>query len=420
MGFADTLMVGRYSTTALASAAFVNNVFNLVIFLLIGYSYGLTPIISSLYGKGEHANAGGKLKQAIAANALFGLMLMAIMGVLYFYVDRMGQPEELLPTIRPYYLVVLSSMVFIMLVNTLRQFTDGTTDTATGMWALLAGNALNIVGNYLLIYGIGPFPELGLLGAGLSTLFARFVTAAILACNVVWRKRYLPFRQGFGRASLRLREILAINKISLPISLQMGMEAGAFSLSAVMAGWLGKIDLAAYQVVVTVGTLGFMFYYSFGAGMSIRVGTFTGMDDWPRLRLATRAGCHILCVIAALSSLTFIFLTEPLVNIFSTDPAVIGVAVSLIGPLVLYQFGDAMQICFANALRGTGQVMSMMWIAFVSYVVVGLPSGYILGFPLGLGIHGIFLAFAIGLFVAATLFYINYRKVLNRHLAPRN
>ena len=151
MGFADTMMVGRYSTDALAAASFVNNLFTLVAFLMMGYSYGLTPLVSAHYGRGEKIKAGGVLKRALAAN---GVSVPC-----HFFFGHMGQPAEILPLVRSYYLVILVSMVFVMLFNVLRQFTDGTTDTSTGMWALLSGNAFNIVGNFLLIYGIGPFPN---------------------------------------------------------------------------------------------------------------------------------------------------------------------------------------------------------------------------------------------------------------------
>ena len=417
MGFADTMMVGHYSTGALAAASFVNNLFNLVTFLLIGYSYGLTPLVSAHCGRGEHAQAGACLKNALTANALYALLLLSAMGVLYFFLDSLGQPREILPLVRPYYLVMLGSMVFVMLFNVMRQFTDGTTDTAAGMWTLLAGNAFNIVGNYLLIYGIGPFPELGLLGAGLSTLLARVLTAALLAGFILTRRRYAPFRAGFRAARIRATDLLRINGKSLPVSVQMGMETGSFTFSAVMAGWIGAVELASYQVMVTVGTLGFLFYYSFGAGMSIRVAAFTGTADWPRVRQAAQAGCHILLCIATISSAVFLCFGEPLVRLFTSDPVVQATAITLIVPLMLYQFGDAMQICFANALRGTSHVLPMMGIAFVSYIVVGIPAGFVMGFPLGLGIHGIFLAFSIGLFTAAALFFWSFRRVVRRQTA---
>ncbi|MDO4929699.1 MAG: MATE family efflux transporter [Bacteroidales bacterium] len=417
MGFADTMMVGRYSTDSLAAASFVNNVFTLVTFLIMGYSYGLTPIIGAITGRGDKQAAGATLKQALVANSCFGAVLLGIMTCLYFFVDHMGQPDEILPLVRPYYIVILVSMVFVLIFNAIRQFTDGTTDTATGMWILLAGNVINIVLNYFLIYGVGPFPEWGLLGAGIATLVARVCMAVALILTVAFRRRYAPFREGWHASKVSLSEVLHINRKSLPVSLQMGMESGAFTFSAIMAGWIGAIPLASYQVMVTIGTLGFLFYYSFGAGMSIRVAAFVGQNDWPRVRLAAKAGCHLLFIMATLACLTFYFFGETLIRFFSSDPAVIATAMTLIFPLMLYQYGDAMQICFANALRGTSQVMSMMWIAFVSYFVVNIPMGYVLGFICGFGIRGIFLAFSLGLFTAAPLFYYQFRRVQRAHMA---
>ena len=414
MGFADTMMVGRYSTDALAAAAFVNSIMNLMMFFLMGYSYGLTPLISSLFGQGRHAEAGGTLKHAVWCNLLFALFLMGILVVIYANLEKMGQPSDLLPLIRPYYISIFVSVIFVALFNALRQFTDGITATSVGMWALLTSNAVNIVGNYLLIYGIGPFPELGLLGAGISTLASRILMALIPLAVLLSRPAYKVYREGMKSVRLAKDQMKYINRQSFPIALQMGMESGAFTFSGIMAGWLGAVDLATFQVMVTVGTLGFSIYYSFGAGVSIRVATYYGLRDWANVRQATRAGVHILLTLACCSSLVFFAFGESLIRIFTTDVAVIALAVSIIPPLILYQLGDAMQICFANALRGTSHVMPMMWVAFISYIVVNIPAAYLLAFPCGLGIYGLFLAFSTGLFVAATLFYYHYHKVIKR------
>jgi MATE family multidrug resistance protein len=325
----------------------------------------------------------------------------------------MGQPEELLPLVRPYYLVILLSMVFVMLFNTLRQFTDGTTDTASGMWCLLAGNALNILGNWLLIGGVGPFPEWGLFGAGVATLVSRIFMFLLLTGIVLGRRSYAPYRRGFMQSRIKKAQLLHLNRQSFPISIQMGLESGSFTFSAIMAGWIGAIELAAFQVLVTIGTLGFLFYYSFGAGMSIRIASFVGLKYWWQVKLAAKAGSHLLILIALISSVGIYLFALPLVEFFTPDAAVIALSLSLIVPLLLYQFGDAMQICYANALRGTAHVMSMMKIAFISYVIIGIPTGYLLGFPLGWGIHGIFLAFSAGLFSAAIQFYLEFRRVIN-------
>lgn len=414
IGFADTMMVGHYNTDSLAAASFVNSVFNLITYMLMGYSYGLTPLISSLYGQEKRAEAGATLRHALVCNMAFAFVLLAVMGVLYFYIDCMRQPTAILPLIRPYYLTVLVSMVFVALFNALRQFTDGVTDTSIAMYALLIGNVLNIFGNWLLIYGIGPFPELGLLGAGLSTLFSRIVITIILACVILFRPKYAPYRAGWSAARWSWPSLRHINRHSLPIAMQMGMETGAFTFSGVMAGWIGAIDLATFQVTVTLGGIGFLLYYSFGAGMSIRLATFFGVRDWSQVRATERAGRHILLIMCAISSLVFIFLGRQLILLFTDDMAVVTLAVSLIPYLVLYQVGDALQICYANALRATSQVMSMMRVAFFSYIVVNLPLGFVLAFPCGMGIHGLYLAFTAGLMMAGCLFWWNFRRAMRR------
>lgn len=414
MGFADTMMVGRYSTEALAAASFANSVLNLCTFMLMGYSYGLTPLVSAHYGAGRAARAGGVLRRGLVCNVLFALLLVACLAWVYGFLPHMGQPVSLLPLIRPYLLCLALSLPFVAAFNALRQFTDGLTHTATAMWALLGSNALNVVGNYLLIYGPGPLPELGLTGAGVSTLLSRMVMAAALGAVVLRSRRYAPYRRGYRAASCHLAALRRMHAQSWPIGMQMGMESGAFTFTGIMAGWIGAVDLAAFQVMVTVGTLGFLFYYSFGAGVSIRVAAFMGSQSWQQVRQATRAGVVILLGMACVSSLTFVLGGRWLIGLFTTDAAVLGLCLSLIPPLVLYQLGDAMQICFANALRGTAHVQSMMWIAFVSYVVVNLPMAYVLAFPLGMGSMGLFLAFSAGLFTAALLFARQYYRVVRR------
>ena len=414
MGFADTMMVGRYSTEALAAASFANSVLNLCTFMLMGYSYGLTPLVSAHYGAGRAARAGGVLRRGLVCNVLFALLLVACLAWVYGFLPHMGQPVSLLPLIRPYLLCLALSLPFVAAFNALRQFTDGLTHTATAMWALLGSNALNIVGNYLLIYGPGPLPELGLTGAGVSTLLSRMVMAAALGAVVLRSRRYAPYRRGYRAASCHLAALRRMHAQSWPIGMQMGMESGAFTFTGIMAGWIGAVDLAAFQVMVTVGTLGFLFYYSFGAGVSIRVAAFMGSQSWQQVRQATRAGVVILLGMACVSSLTFVLGGRWLIGLFTTDASVLGLCLSLIPPLVLYQLGDAMQICFANALRGTAHVQSMMWIAFVSYVVVNLPMAYVLAFPLGMGSMGLFLAFSAGLFTAALLFARQYYRVVRR------
>ena len=201
-----------------------------------------------------------------------------------------------------------------------------------------------------------------------------------------------------------------VSRTSWPVALQMTFESGSFSAAAIMAGWIDAVSLAAFQVTVILGTLGFCVYYSMAAAVSVVVSNAAGTGDSKGMRHTAFAGYKILLVLATMSSAVFVFFGPDLLRQFTNDPAVLAAGLSLIVPLVIYQYGDATQINFANALRGTSQVMPMIWIAFVSYVVIGLPATYILAFPLELGIYGIVLSFSVSLFIAAALFMVYFLR----------
>ena len=404
VGFADNIMVGQYSTEALASASFVNNIFNVAILACIGFTYGLTPLVGALFSQKRYDTIGAILRNGLFLNTAFSLIILGIMTILYFNVDRMGQPEELLPLIRPYYLLYLAGLIPISVFNVFAQWAYAINRTKMPMWIILIANITNVIGNYMLIYGVWGCPELGLTGAGISTLFSRVLSMVCILAVFFGFKEYRKYREGFTQNHISKLHLAQINRTSWPVALQMAFETGAFSLSAIMAGWLGKIPLASFQVMLIVGTLGFCIYYSFAASVSVLVSNAAGLNDNAKIRRISFAGFHILIAIATISSLVFIIFGETLIRAFTDDTAVIIASLSLIFPLVLYQYGDATQINFANALRGTSNVMPMLWIAFVSYIIVGLPSTYLLAFTFGLGLYGIFLSFSVSLFLAATLF----------------
>lgn len=414
VGFADNVMVGRYSTEALASASFVGNVFNMAILACMGFTYGLTPLIGALFTQKRYSAIGEILRNGIVLNVLFSLLVSAVMTVLYFNVDKMGQPEELLPLIRPYYLLFLSGMLPISLFNVFAQWAYAINRSKMPMWIILVANVVNVIGNYVLIYGKFGCPELGLTGAGISTLLSRILCLICILVVFFGRKEYREYKDGFMLSRISMDRVKHVFRTSWPVSLQMTLETGAFSCAAIMAGWLGKVPLASFQVLLIVGTLGFCVYYSMATSVSVLVANASGIDDCKAMRRVAFAGYHIILLLATIASVVFVLFGKPLICIFSEDPEVIMTSISLIFPLVLYQYGDATQINFANALRGTSNVMPMLWIAFVSYVVVGLPVTYLLGFTFSMGIYGIFLSFSVSLFLAAGLFLYFFMRTTRK------
>lgn len=409
LGFADTLMIGRHSSQELAAASFVNNMFNLAIIFSTGFAYGLTPIVGSLFGQGKQEEAGKMLKNGLAANTALAAVVCLAMLLLYLNIGNLGQPDELLPFIRPYFLVLLASLPFVLWFNGFKQFTDGITDTKVSMWILLGGNMLNIIGNYILIYGKWGAPEMGLLGAGVSTLCSRILMVAAYLVLFFGTARYASFKKGYAAGRINKTDFYQLNKLGLPIAGQMDMETASFSLSAIMVGWIGSSALASYQIMIAVSQVCFMMYYGMGAAVSVRISNFFGQGDITATRSIAASGFRIILAMTIVLSIPIFLLRHHIGGWFTDDLAVSAMIPQIIIPFLLYQFGDGLQINFANALRGIADVQLMMLFSFIAYFVISLPAGYLFGFVFNWGVTGIWMAFPFGLTSAGIMYYLRFR-----------
>lgn len=414
LGFADTLMIGHHSTQELAAAGLVNNIFGLVFISYMGFSYGLTPVIGRLYGM-EHTNEiGQKVRNSLFANMVVGVLFTAAMTLLYFNLGRIGQPDELLSLIRPYFAVNLVSVIFVGLFNTMKQFLDGITHTKVAMWVMIGGNILNILGNWVLIYGVGPFPELGLLGAGISTMGSRIFMAAVMTGVVFCDKRYRQYRQDLLRSSVNKADFKEMNRLGWPVALQLAMESAAFTLSCVMVGWLGTLPLAAHQIMITISQLFYLVLSGMASAMSIRVSHFVGQKDFKAVRQNAYDGFRLNLMFSLVMGFPILLFRHQIGGLFTGNAEVQATVALLIFMLMAYQFGDGLQYTFANALRGIACVKPMVTYAFIAYFVISLPMGYTLGFPCGMGILGIWTAFPFGLTAAGLLFWRRFEKEVRK------
>lgn len=414
LSFADTLMVGHHSTYELAAAAFVNNVFALAILMSLGFSYAITPIVGKLFGQGRPSRIGEVMKNAFVANTVTAIILMIAMGILYLNVEHLGQPKELLPLIKDYYLIQYVSLPFISWFNTFKQFFDGITDTLTAMCVIVVGNVMNIFGNWVLIFGHFGFPDMGLNGSGLSTLFARVVMALILFTLFRRHIRYKVYAEGWCKGKLSWADFKEQNSLGWPLSFQMGLEAAAFGASSIMVGWIGTIALAAHQVMLTISQLGYMIYYGLAAAVAVRTSNFAGRKDWEAVWITSRAGLHLILLLAFTTCIPIFCCRHIIGGIFTDNVQVQQLVAMLVVPFMIYQFGDGMQVNYANSLRGIGYVKPLMGVAFVSYFLTSLSMSYLLGIYFHGGIVGVWAAFPISLTLAGILYYYYYRKGMSR------
>ena len=410
MGFMDTLMIGHHDTRELAAAGFVNAIIGLVAISAIGFSYGLTPVVGALLGKGETHSIAQKLKNSLAANNILAIAMMLVLGILYLNLHHLGLPTDLLPLIRPYLLMQILSFLPMMAFNAFKQFSDGIQDTRMPMWILLGGNVLNVVGNWLLIYGVAGLPEMGLTGAGVATLVSRIATWAAFAGIFHLTSRYKTYRQDFYKAQLCKADLRQMFRLGFPIMMQMGMETASFSLSAIYVGWLGTTALAAHQVMLTVGQLCYMLYYGMSAAVAVQVSYYRGAGRLPETRHVAFAGLHLNLLLGLLTAVPIFLLRNQIGGWFVDSAEVSALVAAVVIPLCIYQFGDALQCTYCNALRGMEDVKPLVWIAFVAYFVISLPLGYLFGFTLNGGLWGIWMAFPFGLTTAGILYLIRFLR----------
>lgn len=414
LAFADNIMIGWHSVNELAASSFVNNVMNFFILTELGFASGMTPIIGAFHGNGNVKGVGTTVRNGLLVNGIIGLIGLILLAVIYLFIDSFGQEPELLPLIRPYFVIVGISIIFALGFNVLKQFTDGICKPVVSMLFLMGGNVLNIFGNWVLIYGKLGCPELGLMGAGLSTLISRILMLLCFVLYIFKSEQFKVYAQAIKEALFSRVKMRHIFNMGYPVAIQMGLEASTFSFSAIMVGWISVTALAAHQVAITISQLFFLMMQGLSFALSILVSNCYGKKDYAGIHAYVKRGIlMIFGTSLSLSILLYIF-RYPAVGMFTDSPEVAEIAVVLFYVLFAYQIGDGIQLCFANVLRGLQDVKPIMYAAFVSYYLIAIPVAYILGFKAGLGAVGVWLGFPIGLTLAGLFFYARYRSDMRR------
>lgn len=414
LAFADNIMIGWHSVNELAASSFVNNVMNFFILTELGFASGMTPIIGAFHGNGNVKGVGTTVRNGLLVNGIIGLIGLVLLAVIYLFIDSFGQEPELLPLIRPYFVIVGISIIFALGFNVLKQFTDGICKPVVSMLFLMGGNVLNIFGNWVLIYGKLGCPELGLMGAGLSTLISRILMLLCFVLYIFKSEQFKAYAQAIKEALFSRVKMRHIFNMGYPVAIQMGLESSTFSFSAIMVGWISVTALAAHQVAITISQLFFLMMQGLSFALSILVSNCYGIKDYAGIHAYVKRGIlMIFGTSLSLSILLYIF-RYPAVGMFTDSPEVAEIAVVLFYVLFAYQIGDGIQLCFANVLRGLQDVKPIMYAAFVSYYLIAIPVAYVLGFKAGLGAVGVWLGFPIGLTLAGLFFYARYRSDMRR------
>ena len=400
----DTLMLGWYGVTELAAGTISTSAFFVVFVVGTGFAHAVTPLVAAAVEEGDETRARRVTRMALWLSFAFAALTVVLLWPAEAIMRGIGQTPDVAVLAEDYLRIAVWGMFPALGLMVMRGLLSALQMTAVQLWVSLAGLALNAALNWMLIFGNWGAPELGIRGAAIASVAVQAVQFAALAAFAQLRRPDLDlFRRLWRVDGEAMGQVF---RLGLPIGITGLAESGLFAASAVMMGWIGERELAAHGIALQLAALSFMFHVGMSQAATIRAAGHWGRRDMGALRDGAIAA-HILAAGFAIVTVTlFLTLPEPLIAAFidPADPArdrILAIGVTLLGMAALFQFVDALQVLALSLLRGVQDTRVPMWLANVSYWVVGLPAAYVLGFPLGLGPAGLWLGLTVGLGAAA-------------------
>ena len=427
VGFADNVMVGQLGTAELAAVSLGNSFIFVAMSLGIGFTTAITPLVAEADAAGNVLQGKSAFKHGLVLSTLIGIALFLVVLLAKPLMDLMEQPVEVVEIALPYLDIVAVSLVPLVMFQALKQFSDGLSQTKFPMYATIVANLLNILLNYLLIFGKFGFPQLGIIGAGIGTLCSRVLMTWLLWKLLVNRKgirKYLTNIRFF-----RLKKAMAkkVFDLGFPSALQMFFEVGIFTAAVWLSGVLGKNPQAANQIALNLSSMTYMVGVGLSVAAMVRVGNQKGLHNYLELRRIAISVFVLTFFLELLFATFFVVLKDWLPTLYldqndvinmRDNMEVISVASRLLLIAAFFQISDGFQVVFLGALRGLQDVKIPTVITFVAYWVVGFPISYYLGLFTELGNMGIWIGLLSGLTVAAIFLYFRFnyltRKLINR------
>jgi multidrug resistance protein, MATE family len=403
----DTAMVGAISYKQLAAASLVINAMNIPFVIGLGMTISVSQMVSLAHGRRD--------SQLVSHYFFNGFILCAITAIIISLglvfgkniLLHLGQDAEVVQYALPFMQLMGLSIIPLLLFMALKQFADGLEYTRTAMAISLLGMPVNILLNWLLIYGNWGFPRLELNGAGWSTLITRCLMFIVLGLVILKHrtfKRYVAVSKTQWR--LRSKTIRELLHIGVPSSLQIGMEAGAFAVSGIIIGTIGAVAQASHQIALSCASFTFMVSLGLAQAGSIRVSNAYGTLNWPKISVIGKSTLIVALIYGSFCAIAFVLFRHQLPILFNNNAEVLKMAALLVLFAAIFQISDSTQAIGAGLLRGIKDVKYPTIMITIAYWVIGIPCGYLFAFVFNMGASGIWLGLIIGL-TMASLFLLN-------------
>ncbi|MBT8180910.1 MAG: MATE family efflux transporter [Eudoraea sp.] len=423
VAFADNIMVGQLGTAELAAVSLGNSFVFIAMSLGIGFSTAITPLVAEADGAGNKAGGKSALKHGLLLCTFLGVALFGLIQLGKPLLYLMDQPPEVVTLAIPYLDLVAFSLVPLVMFQAYKQFSEGLSQTKYPMYATIVANVVNIVLNYLLIFGALGFPKLGIIGAAIGTLASRVIMLILLWYLLEKKKKFHDYVTGFNFRKIEKEVMRKIIHLGFPSALQMFFEVAIFTAAIWISGVLGKNPQAANQIALNLSSMTFMFGMGLGVAAMIRVGNQKGLKNFAELRRIAQSIFLLTFILEVIFAIFFLLgrFWFPTIYLDVNDPVnqadnmeVILLASQLLLVAAFFQISDGLQVVILGALRGLQDVKVPTFITLIAYWLIGFPICYYLGLHTELKSTGIWIGLLSGLTASAIMLYIRFNKMTKR------
>ena len=419
VSFVDNIMVGQLGTAELAAVSLGNSFMFVAMSIGIGFSTAITPLIAEADSSNNFSKAKSTFKHGLFLCTIIGISMFLL---LYFsksilHSNFLDQPKEVVALAIPYLDLVAFSLIPLIIFQAFKQFSDGLSMTKYPMYATIIANIVNIILNYIFIFGKFGLPAYGIIGAAYGTLISRFIMVIYLWFLLANKERSKRFVTNIKILVLESTMLKKITSLGAPSAMQMFFEIVIFTAAIWLSGLLGKNPQAANQIALNLSSMTFMVAMGLGVAAMIRVGNQKGLLKFKELRrIAFSIFLFAVILAVAFAILFFIFRFQlPKIYVDLSDVSnlndsieVVNIAAKLLLIAAIFQISDSVQVVVLGALRGLQDVNIPTLITFISYWIIGFPISYFLGKENILGSVGIWIGLLAGLSSASILLYLRF------------
>ncbi len=426
----DNIMVGQLGTAELAAVSLGNSFMFVAMSIGIGFSTAITPLVAEADGEGNREKGKSSFKHGLFLCIVLGLALFGIVMASKPLMYLMKQPPEVVDLALPYLTLVAASLVPLIIFQGFKQFSDGMSMTRFPMYATIVANLVNVLLNYMFIFGKFGAPELGVVGAAIGTLASRVVMVLYLWYLLSRKEKSRYFVTHIKIFTLSKKMLKKLLNLGFPSAMQMFFEVAIFTTAVWLSGILGKNPQAANQIALNLASMTFMVAMGFSVAAMIRVGNQKGLKNFKELRRVAISIFLLTSILSLVFAIGFILFNGELPKIFldydsavnfADNHEVVAIAAQLLIIAAIFQFTDALQVVALGALRGMQDVKIPTVITFIAYWIIGFPISYYLSMETTLGSMGIWIGLLAGLTASGIMLFIRFnylsKKLIRQALA---